>query len=79
MHPGLQEPKLDGGQEVIGQHTQEDMRLRPVCQVMKDRPFHQRTLYLSKRIFDARQQDAGAPDFIRRQVVPIRFQEIAAV
>ena len=79
VNAGLQEPVLDGRQQVVGQHTQENMRLRPVFEVMKNGPLHQRTLQVSKGIFHARQQHVGAPDLIGRQILPVGLQDIAAV
>ena len=50
------------------------MGLGPVLQMMKNRPLHQRALEVAEGTFHARQQDISAPDFIRRQILPIRLR-----
>ena len=79
VNPRLQEPMLDGCQEVIGQHTKKDVSLGPIFEVLKNRSLHQGALHVSKRIFDPRQQNVEAPDFIGRQILTIPLQHIAAV
>ena len=36
-------------------------------------------VHVAKAIFCARQQDIRAPDFLRRQILPIRLENIPAV
>jgi hypothetical protein len=55
------------------------MGLGPILEMMKNRPLHQRALDVAEGIFHPRQQDIGTPDFIRRQILPIRFENIAAI
>ena len=55
VNASLQEPVLDGGQQVVGQHTKEDVRLCPVFQMMKNRPLHERTLHVPKCVFHSRE------------------------
>ena len=55
VNPGLQEPVLDGRQQVIGQHTKEDVGLGPVFQMMKNRPLHERTFHVPECIFHSGQ------------------------
>src|SRR2546426_9871239 len=47
--------------------------------MMKNRPLHQWTLDVAKGIFHSSQQNVGAPDFVSRQILPIRLENITAV
>src|SRR5215468_1693609 len=51
MNARLQEPMLDGGQQMVSQNAKENVGLCPVLQMMKDRPLHQRTLDITEGIF----------------------------
>lgn len=43
------------------------------------RPLHQRTFQIAKGIFDTRQQNIGAPDVVRREILSIGFQGVRAI
>ena len=40
VNSSLQEPVLDGGQQMVSQDAKENVSLCPVLQMMKDRPLH---------------------------------------
>jgi len=52
VNPGLQEPVLDRSQQMIGQHTKEDVGLHSVLQMMENGPLQQRAVsrLLCKRL-----------------------------
>ena len=79
MNSGLQEPVLDSRQQMVGQHTKENVSLRPIFQMMKNRPLHQGALDVPECIFHSSQQNISAPDFIGRQILPVRLENIATV
>src|SRR3972149_7497535 len=62
VNPLVQESLFDSNQQVIGQHTQKDGRLRSILKLVENRPLHQRSLHVSKRLFHSREQNVGAPN-----------------
>ena len=75
----VQELFLDGDQQVVGQDAQKNVRLGAPLQVVEDRTLHQRAFHGPKGGFHACQQGIGAPDLLRRQLVPIGLQHVAAI
>src|SRR5215472_11656709 len=65
VNPGLQEPVLDRSQQMIGQHTKEDMGLHSVLQMMENGPLQQRSLDVAEGILHAREQNVSPPNFFR--------------
>src|SRR5213594_2727343 len=47
--------------------------------MMENRPLHQRTFNVAEGIFHSSEQNIGAPDFIRCQILSIGFENITAV
>lgn len=66
VNPLVQESLFDSNQQVIRQDAQEDVRLRSILKVVENRPLHQGSLHVSKRIFHSREQNVGAPNLIGR-------------
>ena len=79
VNSSLQEPVLDGGQQMVSQHTKEDVSLCPVLQMMENRSLHQRTFDVAEGIFHSSEKNVGAPDFVSRQIPPIGLENITAV
>ena len=61
------------------QHTQEDVRLDPVLQVVEDRALAERALHCPERRLDPCQQDVGPPDVLVGQILPVGLEQIPAV
>ena len=79
MDARIQEPLLDGDQQVVGQHAEEDVRLHPVRQPVEDRALAERALHGPERRLDPREQDVGPPDLFVGEVVPIGLEQVPAV
>lgn len=79
VDPPLEKVLLDGDQQVISQHTEEDVGLGTVRKLMEDRTLHQSGLHRSERTFHQGQQHVGSPDLIGAQVLAIRLEDVAAI
>src|SRR5947208_2622981 len=64
---------------MVSQHAKEDVGLCPILQMMENRPLHERTFNVAEGIFHSSEQNIGAPDFIRCQILSIGFENITAV
>ncbi len=79
VHSPIQEPLLDGHEQVISQDAEKDMRLHAIFELMKNGPLGEQTLHCPERRFYPGEQNIGAPDFIGTQILPIGPQYIAPV
>lgn len=79
VNSGLQEPMLDGGEQMIGQHAKEDVSLCPILQMMENGPLHQWTFNVAEGVFHSSEQNIGAPNFIGRQILSISLENVTAV
>ena len=79
MNSLIQESFLDGSKQVIRKDTQKDVRLGTLLQVMENRTLHEGTLHGAECCLDACEKHVGAPNLISRQILPIRFQNVAAI
>ena len=62
----VEESLLNGDQQVVGEHTKEDVCLDAVLKMVEDRPLAQRAFHVAKSILDAGQQDIEAPCLLGR-------------
>ena len=76
MAPLVETPLLDGHEEMVGEHAEEDVGLHAVLEVVEDRALHQGSLQGAKRGLDPREQDVEAPDLVVREVVPIGLEQV---
>jgi hypothetical protein len=79
MYTVIQEPFFDGHQEMVSQDAEEDVRLRAILEMVEDGPLQQRTLHGPEGRLHWREQDVGAPDLLRGQVLPVGLQRMAAI
>src|SRR5215468_1958208 len=70
---------LDGDQQMVSEHAEEDVSLDTVLELVEDRPLAQRTLHVTEGILDAGQQDVEAPRLLGRKVFAIGFQQVGAI
>ncbi len=79
MDARIQEQLLDGNQEVVGQHAEEDVRLHPMLQAVEDRALAERALHRPERRLDPREQDVRPPDLLVGQILPVGLEQVPAV
>jgi hypothetical protein len=75
VKPLVEAPLLDRGQEMVGQHAEEDVRLHAMLEVVEDRPLHQRTLHRPKGRLDVGEQHVEPPDLLVGQVLAVGLQD----
>ena len=79
VHALVEQRVLDGDQQVVGQHTEKDVRFHPTLQVVENRSLAERALHVTEGIFGAREQDVEPPGFLGAQVGAIGAEQIRAV
>src|SRR3990172_10259508 len=79
MNSLVEESLLDDGKQVISKDTEKDVRLGATLQVMENRTLHEGTLHGAEGCLDACEKHIGAPNLIGRQILSIRFQNVAAI
>ena len=75
----VEQSLLDGDQQVVGEHAEEDMSFSAALGVMKDRPLGERRFHVAEGVLGACEQDIDAPQFVAREIVAIGLDQIAAV
>jgi len=79
MESRIQEQFLDGHQQVVRQHAEEDVRLDPMLPMMEDGALAERALHGPERRLDPREQDVGPPDLVVGHVLPVGLEQVPAV
>jgi hypothetical protein len=74
----LQEGALNTDQQVVGQHTEEDVGFNPPLQMMEDRSFAQGAFHGAEGSLNPRQQKISAPDLFGAQVLAAAFEQVTA-
>ena len=64
--------RLDGHQQMIRHHAEEDVRFDPSLQLMEDRSFGQGTFHRPERRLGAGQRDVQEPRFRSGEILAIR-------
>ena len=70
---------LDGDQQVIGEHAEEDVSFGAAFGVVEDRPLGERRFHVTEGGFGAGEQNVDAPELVAGEVLAIGLDQIAAV
>src|SRR5712691_11161406 len=79
VHALIEQSLLNRDQQMIGQHTQKNVRVHAHLFAMKNGPLFQRTLEGAKRRLRTSQENVDPPSFFRAQIVSVRLQQIILV
>lgn len=71
----VQQGLLDRHEQVIGEHTEEDVGFDPRLDLVEDRSLGERGLHSAERVFDARQQGVDAPHFVVTEIAAIGLED----
>jgi hypothetical protein len=75
----VEECLLDGDQQMVGEHAEEDVGFGVVLGLMEDRACGERRFHVAEGVLGAGEQGVDAPQFVAREIGAIGLEQIPAV
>ena len=79
VDPLVEEALLNGDQQVVGEHAEEDVGRDAAMELVEDRPLAQRALHVAESVLDAGEQDIETPSLLGREAFAVGLQKVGAI